>query len=266
MARGQGLFAGEKSAVPFVDAAQDLGDVGVEAAQVAIPGQSRHASAVLVVGRQTMGLLVVQHLHPMLEAAERLIGRSEFGGVGLIDLTSSRQRVQGFQRPRRAKTAVAATQDKLLRLNEKFDLADAPAAELEIRTGGGQPVIHLVDVDLPLDRMDVGDRCEIEIASPDEWRELEEEGLPAREVAGDRPCLDERRPFPVLSNTLVIAKSFARRHSRRSRGGVGSKPQIDAKDIALGRAALKQRGHALDGANRHGMGLGSSDAGIASGS
>ena len=61
-------------------------------------------------------------------------------------------------------------------------------------------------VNLPLHRMNVGDRRVVEIFAPDERRELGEEALAEREVAGDGPRLDHRRALPVLAERLVIGE------------------------------------------------------------
>ncbi len=91
----------------------------------------------------------------------------------------------------------------------------------------------LVRVDLPLDRMDVGDRGEVEIFAPDEGRELVEEVLARVDVAGDGPRLDEGGALPVLADALVIGEGRLERDRDRRRAGVGPQPQIGAEDIAV---------------------------------
>ena len=62
--------------------------------------------------------------------------------------------------------------DELLGLGEELDLADAAAAELDVVALDRDLVVTAIGVDLPLHRVDVGDRGEIEIFAPDEGREL----------------------------------------------------------------------------------------------
>ena len=75
-----------------------------------------------------------------------------------------------MSRPRSSR--VAAAGDELLGLHEELDLADAAAAELDVVAGDRDLAVAAIGVDLPLDRVDVGDRGEVEIFAPDEGREF----------------------------------------------------------------------------------------------
>ena len=55
--------------------------------------------------------------------------------------------------------------------------------------GNGNLAMAAMIVDLALDRMDVGDGREIEIFPPDIGRQLREEGIARRLVAGDGRAL-----------------------------------------------------------------------------
>ena len=67
---------------------------------------------------------------------------------------------------------MAAADDELLGLDEELDLADAAAAELDVVALDRDLVVAPIGVDLPLHRVDVGDRGEVEILAPDEGRQL----------------------------------------------------------------------------------------------
>ncbi len=65
---------------------------------------------------------------------------------------------------------MAAAGDQLLGLHEELDLADAAAPELDVVALDRDLVVAAVGVDLPLHRLDVGDRGVVEIFAPDEGR------------------------------------------------------------------------------------------------
>ena len=62
------------------------------------------------------------------------------------------------ERARAAHRRAAAAEDELLGLDEELDLADAAAAELEVVAGHRHLLVAARGVDLPLHRVDVGDR------------------------------------------------------------------------------------------------------------
>ncbi len=75
---------------------------------------------------------------------------------------------------------MAAAGNQLLGLHEELDLADAAAAELDVVALDRDLAMALVDVDLPLHRVHVAERDEIEIFSPDERRQLGQQRLAGR--------------------------------------------------------------------------------------
>ncbi len=79
----------------------------------------------------------------------------------------------------------AAAGDQLLRLDEEFDLADAAAAELDVVALDRNRAVALMRMDLPLDRMDIGDRRVVEVFAKDERHEPSQERLARRMIAGD---------------------------------------------------------------------------------
>ena len=83
-----------------------------------------------------------------------------------------------------AQLRMAAAGDELLGLHEELDLADAAAAELDVVALDRDVLVAAIGVDLPLHRLDVGDRGEVEILAPDERRQLAQDRLAGRDVAG----------------------------------------------------------------------------------
>ena len=90
---------------------------------------------------------------------------------------------------RSRKCGIAAARDQLLGLREKFDLADAAAAELDVVAFDRDLAMAAIGVDLPLHGVHVGDRGEVEIFAPDERRKLVEH-------APRRPRYRRRRRAP----------------------------------------------------------------------
>ena len=81
-----------------------------------------------------------------------------------------------------------------------------PRSELDVMAFDGDFGVTAHGMDLPLHRMNVGDRSIVEIFAPDEGREIVEKPLPEREVAGNRARLDEGGALPILTDRLVIGE------------------------------------------------------------
>ena len=73
--RRQLLAALEQLAVTLIDPDQNGLDPRVERRQIALPRQRRHVGAALWIGRQDVALLVGQHLHPVFQTPQLMIGR-----------------------------------------------------------------------------------------------------------------------------------------------------------------------------------------------
>ena len=140
----------------------------------------------------------------MFESAQEDVGGGEIGDRLGGDPLLGVKLAEHVERARAAHRWAAAAEDELLGLDEELDLADAAAAELEVVARHGDVFVAARGVDLPLHRMDVGDRRVVEILAPDERRELGEEALAELEIAGGRPRLDHRRALPVLAERFVI--------------------------------------------------------------
>ena len=76
--------------------------------------------------------------------------------------------------------------NQLLGLGEELDLADAATALLDVVSLDRDLGMALVGMHLPFHVVHVGNRCEVEILSPDEWRDLAEQPFGGLQVAGTR--------------------------------------------------------------------------------
>jgi hypothetical protein len=141
---------------------------------------------------------------------------------------------------------VTTTPDQLLGLGEELDLANAAPADFHVVAGEGDGAAAAMRVDLPLDRMDVLDRREVEMLTPDIRHELAQERGTGLLVAGDRTRLDHRGAFPVLAQTLVIELGGLGRDRERCCGGVGTKAEIGAQHVAVGSAIVEDPHQAVD--------------------
>ena len=97
----------------------------------------------------------------------------------------------------------------------------------------GDLAVTLVGVDLPFDRVHVGDGGEIEIFAPDEGRQFLEEFFAGEKIAGDRARLDIGGAFPVLPHALVITQRGGERDGDGRRARIGPQTQIGAKHITF---------------------------------
>ncbi len=133
-----------------------------------------------------------------------------------------------------------------MRLGEKFDLANAAAAELEIEPRRGLARAALLVADAMGQPAHLVDRSEIEAAAPDEGTDVIEEGLPRRNVAGAGARADEGGAFPRQRRALVMRGGGVERQGQRADFGGGAQPQVDAEDVALA-GDLRQQADDLAG-------------------
>ncbi len=117
-----------------------------------------------------MRLLVGHHLQPVLDHPQKAVGGVEVGVRLRVDPVAVRQRLERHQRLALAQLRMPAAGNQLLGLHEEFDLADAATAELDVVALDRDVVVTAIGVDLPLHRVDVGDRRKVEVLAPDERR------------------------------------------------------------------------------------------------
>src|SRR5690606_15635934 len=138
----------------------------------------------------------------------------------LRDRAGFNERIQSFQCLRRTELLVAAAKDELLGLRKQLDVADAAAAEFDVKYRIAELCALMRGKNLALDRMNVFDGGEVEMLAPDEGRQgVQEFG------AGDpitRRCarLDERGALPILTEALVVMFRGGDRDGNRRRARV----------------------------------------------
>ena len=200
-----------------------------------------------------MCLLVGDHLQAMLETAEIAIGVIKIGADISFHPAAVLKRGQRIERRADAQVGLASAGDQLLGLGEKFDLADAATAELQVLSGNRDRADVLVRVDLPLHGMDVGDRCKIQILAPNERREFGQKFVAGADIASDGPRLDQRRPLPILAHGLVVAVRRHRRESDLSGAGVRTKAQVGSENVTVRGALIEQKHEVTRQADEEGL-------------
>ena len=149
------------------------------------------------------------------------------------------KRVAGRARTQRR---IAAAPDQLLRLRVQLDLANAAAASLDVIARDLDLAAAGLGGDLPLDRLDILNGCNIEILAPDEGPQPLHHVDAHRPIAGDRTRLDHRGALPVLPVALVVL--FRSRGGNRERCGahIGPEIQIGWINAAFADPFRKERG------------------------
>ena len=199
---------------------------------------------------QRMGLLVRDHLQPVLDAAQELIGRRQFVTGLKGDPVAGGQDLQRVQRRAHPQFRMAAAGNELLRLREKLDLADAAAADLDVMAFDRDLALAAIGLHLPLHVVDIGERGKIEMLAPDERRKFRDQRLARPGVAGAGTRLDHRGAFPGPPFPFVIMQRRLGRNRHLRRGRIGPQAQIDAEHVAVARALLQQAGQRLRHAHK----------------
>src|SRR6266567_1119379 len=145
-----------------------------------------------------MGLRVVDHLQAVLEAAQKAVIVDQFSRSRRIDAAGSRKTAQGIASRSNLQLADPAAPDQLLGLGEEFDLPDTAPTGFNIVGFDVDSPAAPMRIDLALDRVDVLDRREVEVFSPDEGPQLTQKALRGNAIAGDRARLDQGSAFPIL--------------------------------------------------------------------
>ncbi len=239
----------EEMRVMRLDRAEVMQQLAGELGSRLVPEEYREAREAGLVTGQAVHLLVLRHLQAMLDAAEEAIGAGHLLRNLGRDPADLRQRLECRAGGGDAHLGETPTPDQLLGLGEELDLADAAAAKLDVVPEHGDAAAALVRLDLPLDRVNILDRREVQMTAPEERPELRQEMLAIGDVARDRARLDEGGALPVLPGALVVGERRQHRERRRRRGGVGTEPQIRAEGVAV-LGALVHEAHEVAGEPR----------------
>ena len=186
--------------------------------------------------------LVLDHLQAMLEPAEKSVRVDQRVHRLLARASGGGERFECVAGRAGAQRAVAPAPDELLRLRVELDLANAAPATLDVVPGDVKVLVAGLGVDLPLDRLDVLDGCEVEILAPDEGPQPLDHLSADRLVAGGRARLDHRGAFPVLPVALVVLLGSRSRERERRGTRVGPELEVGAIDAAFVGALAEQGG------------------------
>jgi hypothetical protein len=127
--------------------------------------------AQVVVGhRQHVGLLVVQVLDAVLDAAQELVGRGQRIGGFLRHEVGARQALQRVQRGPRAQFGELAAAHHLQQLHGELDLADAAARQLHVvgALGAAGAAARRLLADLPVQHAQRIEHAVVEVAAEHE--------------------------------------------------------------------------------------------------
>src|SRR5260370_255846 len=179
-----------------------------------------------------MGLRVLDHLQPVLEAAQETIIVNQLRRGRGIDPAGSRKPAECLAGRADAQLLQSPAPYQLLRLGEELDLPNPPAAGLDVVPFHRDSSAAAVRVDLALDRVDVLDGCEVQVFPPDERLQLAQKASSGGAVAGDRTGLDQRGAFPVLPDALIVGERCRHRDGERCPCGMPAKATVGAERIA----------------------------------
>src|SRR6516162_7295749 len=205
------------------------------------------------VRRKHMRLRVLDHLQAVLETAQEAIIVDQLGSRRRIDTAGGSEATQRLASGSSPQLTHAPTPDQLLGLGEEFDFADAAATGLDVMPLDGDSSAAAKGVDLTLDRVDILNGGKIEVFPPNERLQLAQKALPGDPVAGHRPGLDQRCPFPILADALIVGERGWHRQHQRGGRGVRAQPQICAKDVAVARSFVENAREIACNANKEGL-------------
>ena len=174
-----------------------------------------------------MGLQAGDDLQLVLDVAQEQVCVGQFARAFRRQIAERIELLERADGLLGSKPGIASTVNQRQRLHDEFELADSAAAELDVALDHrGRFQLRL---DLPLHRAQLAQRVEIQVAAKHKVIQLREQLMPDFERASGRPRAQQGRPFPRLSEALVIVdRTFNRRHQRRGTAA-GPKPQIDPK-------------------------------------
>src|SRR5262245_57195286 len=243
------------------DNLQMVSHIAVKLALARVAAKLCKVSECQLVLRKALRLLVGNHLQAVLNCAQKKIRTAQVGNRLAGNPALFAEFIEHIERPPAPQTRPLAAKDQLLGLDKKFYLPNAAAPEFKVVTRHGNFFVAANRVNLALHRRNVRDRGVIKIFPPDKGREFGKKTRAERNVASDGPCFDQSRPLPVLAKVLIVGVGSGQRDCDRRRARIGTKPQIDAQNIAVGRPFLKQSDKSLGdtdkercGCNRAGNG------------
>ena len=235
----------EQARVVRLDPGEMEGQIPGEGLETPVSAKARETRQFHTLEGQALRLFIGDHLQPVLNLAQEEIGGGQVADRFRRDPLLGMQFTQHFERARASHPGPPPAENELLSLDEKLDLANPAAPELDVVSRDDDALMPPYRMDLPFHRMDVGNRGIVEVLSPDERREVGKEAPAEREIARRRARLDQRGALPVLPERLVISVGARSRERDTGRRRIGSEPQVDPQHISVGGPFLKDAGKRL---------------------
>ena len=195
--------------------------------------QPRHIVERRRIKRQTMGLLIADHLQPVLDHPQPVIALAQQPCIGRIDDPGTGQRIEAGARSAQPQRGIAPAVDQLVGLGEELDLADPASPALEIKSGSWNLRPVMIGPDPRGQPPDLGNRAEIEGLAPHEWSDRGQEGVSSRKIPGAGTGANESGALPRQRGGFIMAQRGIDRDCQRADLGRRAEPQINPEDIAL---------------------------------
>ena len=200
---------------------------GIQRRPVRIPQPGRQAGAGQRVLGQRVGLRIAQHLQAILQAAQEAIGGGQRRCRRRFHVPGLRQRPQRRQQVATAQRRLAAAADKLQRLRQELDLADAARPALDV---AGHVLARHFGGDHRLHRAQPVQRAIVEVAAVHERPQRLEKAFAGGDIAGHAARLLPGIALPVAALALEI--QLHRRERQRHAPGVAERAQAQVHPMA----------------------------------
>src|SRR5438270_751238 len=174
----------------------------------------------------------------MLDAAKKPIPFVQFHDFIARKKVQLMKASQRFQHARFLQEGVARPVNELKRLHDKFDLANAAGAKLDV--AAEILLSHDIALDASLDVGDLVEQIGRGTARINKRLMLPQEFVSKLAAAADSSGLDQCQPLPGFAKTAVVMLHTFQRAGQRAGRAFGPKAKIDAKKRAFGITRCKR--------------------------
>ena len=231
--------------------AGDTGTLGIQASAKGIPvGKPEHpgdACLPLRLGRQHLGLAVINGLQGVLGVAQKAVGLRQFLYCRLRQIAVRAQRLQHAQNGPLLQAAVAATVNQLEGLTDKLDLTDTARAQLDVVLQALAlhfTLNHLLEV---AQRIDSG---KVQITAIDKGPQHGQQLGASLLITRHHPRLDHRVALPVPALALVVLLQRIKAEYQSAAVTIRAQAHIDAKHKAVHGWRIQRLDQLLPQANK----------------
>ena len=188
-----------------------------------------------------MCLNLVNKLKAVLDRAQKDVRMRQLVPHRLADQAGPGERIERGQRAGLPKRRVAAAVGQLKQLREELDFPDAAAAGLHVAIVRARAERAIAPRLVTRQLFESG---AIEISPVHKRLDAIDEAAAELAIAGNGRRLDQRKPLEGLTPRAVVLVIFIERIDDGAARAPGTKPQVDAIQIAL-RRVLAERGRQL---------------------